>query len=179
MLINYYYQLIIKYDLVNKFIYKNIEELPKLEKISLNFRYDNNNFNLKSLAIAMLAIELITKQKGKLTHLKNTKLSVKVRKGYPVGCKVTLRKLTMYEFFFKLLVNIFPKTKNFYGITLEKNQISTLSFKLKNTSAFSELEKHHNLFRNLPLLDITFTTNTRTQKELLCLMISHKLPLIT
>jgi large subunit ribosomal protein L5 len=177
MLMNYY-QLVIKYDLINKFIYKNIEELPKLEKINLNFRYDNNNFNLKSLALAMMALELITKQKGKLTqHLNNnTKLSIKIRKGYPVGCKVTLRKLTMYEFFLKLLINIFPKIKNFYGVKIKKNLISTISFKLKNTSAFNELEKHHTLFKNLPFLEVTFVTNTKSQKELLYLIVSHKLP---
>lgn len=179
MLVNhYYYQLIIKYDLVNKFLYQNIEKLPKLTKISLNFGYDNKNFNLKSLALAMLALELITKQKGKLTSFKNTKISIKIRKGYPVGCKVTLRKTAMYEFFFKLLINVFPKIKNFYGITIKKNQTNAISFKLKNTSSFDELEKHHNIFKNLPLLDITFITNTQNQKELLYLIISHKLPLL-
>jgi large subunit ribosomal protein L5 len=178
MLINYYYQLIVKYDLINKFIYKNTEKLPKLKKISLNFGYDNKNFNLKSLALAMLALELITKQEGKLTQFKTTKISIKIRKGYPVGCKITLRKTTMYEFFFKLLINVFPKIKNFYGIKIKKNVTNTISFKLKNTSSFDELEKHHNLFKNLPLLDITFVTTTKNQKELLYLVISHKLPLL-
>jgi large subunit ribosomal protein L5 len=178
LLMNCYYKLVLKYDLLNKFTYKNIEEVPKLKKISLNFKYDNKSFNMKSLALTMLALELIAKQKGKLTSLKNTKISIKIRKGYPVGCKVTLRKTIMTEFFFKLLINVFPKIKNFYGVRIKKSQINTISFKLANSSSFDELERHHNLFKNLPLLDITFVTTTKNQKELLYLVISHKLPLL-
>ena len=75
-----YYELVIKYDFINKFFYENIEEIPKIKKINLNFGYNNNSLNLKNLAIAILSLELITKQKGELTHLKNTKLSIKIRK---------------------------------------------------------------------------------------------------
>jgi large subunit ribosomal protein L5 len=179
-LINYYYKLIIKHDLVNKFLYKNINELPKLKKINLNFYYDNKNFNLKNLGLSMLALELITNQKGKLTHLKNPKLSIKIRKGHPVGCKITLEKKSMYEFFFNLLTNILPKIKNFSAVKIKHNhhQVKTVSFKITNISITKELEKHHNLFKGLPKLGITFVTNTKNQKELFFLLVSHKLPLI-
>jgi len=173
----YYYKLIIKQDLINKLLYTNAKELAKIRKINLNFGYDNKNFNLKSAAFAMLALELITKQEGKLTCLKNTKPVIKIRKGYPVGCKITLKKTAVYEFFFKLLVSSLPKLKNFYGIMVKTRQTKTLSFKLMSAFIFDELEKQHNIFKNLPTLDVTFVTNTRNPKELYFLIMSHKLPL--
>ena len=174
-----YYELVIKYDFINKFLYENLEEIPKIKKINLNFGYNNNSLNLKNLAIAILSLELITKQKGELTHLKNTKLSIKIRKGYPVGCKITLRKTAMYEFFFKLLTEVLPQIKNFYGIKVKRSQINSISFKLINAILFNELERHHGLFKTLPILDITIITNTKNQEELLFLINSHKLPLLT
>jgi large subunit ribosomal protein L5 len=178
LLLKDYYKLIIKYDLINKFTYKNLKKLPKIKKISINICYNNKNFDLKNLAQAILSLELITKQKGKITFLKNLKISVKIRKGYPVGCKVTLKKNAIYHFFFNLLTNVLPKTKNFYGININKNVTNTISFKITNIFVFNEIEKHHNIFKNVPVFDVTFVTNTKTQKELLYLLHSHKLPII-
>jgi large subunit ribosomal protein L5 len=178
LLIKYHYQSIIKYDLINKFLYKNVTELPKLKKINLNFKCNNKNLNIKSLSVAMLSLELITNQKGKITKYKNTNLILKIRKGHPIGCKITLKKKIMHDFFFKLLVDIFPKIKNFHGIKIFATKRNTIFYKFKNTSIFPELEKQHNIFKNLSFLDITFVTNTKTKKEFLFLLDSHKLPLL-
>jgi large subunit ribosomal protein L5 len=93
-----YYINIIKYDLVNKFYYKNHKKIPKLNKIILNFNCKNINFKL--LISSIIALELITTQKSIITSSKKSNITLKIRKGNPIGCKVTLRKEKMYFFFF-------------------------------------------------------------------------------
>jgi large subunit ribosomal protein L5 len=181
---NYYYKLIIKQDLINKFLYKNIKTIPKLKTINLSFGHEMKNFNLKEMAITMLSLELISGQKGKLAHLKNTTKAgaKKIRRGYPVGCKITLQKKSMYSFFFNLLASVLPKIKNFSGIeTTKKNRQlikNAISFNLNSAFVFDELDKNHNLFKNLPLLNIALVTNTKTNKEMFYLFVALKLPLI-
>jgi len=179
LLLKHYYKSIIKHESINKFFYKNLNNLPKIKKITLNLGCNTNSYNLKNLATIALSLELVAKQKGKITLLKSSKISVKIRKGYPVGCKITLRKNTMHDFFFKLLTDTLPKIKHFFGISLKKKSKNTVSFKLINVSSFNELEKHHNIFKNLQVLDITFVTNTTNHKELLYLLHSYRLPILT
>lgn len=176
--LNTYYQNIIQYDVINKFNYKHIKTLPKLEQIVLNFGC--KNFNIKKLATALLALELITAKRGELTTAKNSNILLKIRKGNPVGCKIILKKRIMYNFFTKFIVDVFPKIKNFTPFKIQKNKLKKKSFstKLANTLIFSELEQNYYLFNSLPNLDITIVTNTKNQKELIFLLNSFKLPVI-
>lgn len=175
-LLKNYYEKTIKYDLINKFTYKQLKKVPKLKKINLNFGC--NNFDCKSLASTMLAFELITNKQGKLTSLRQPNLLLKIKKGSPVGCSLTLYKTDSYNFCFKLIDEIFPNLKEFKGLVINKKQkISTFSFTIKELITFNELEAHFYLFSNLPKLNITLLTNTQTQKELLYLLKSLKFPL--
>jgi large subunit ribosomal protein L5 len=169
-----YYQSVIQYDLINKFQYKNLQNLPKLQKIVLNFGYKNPN--IKILASSLLSLELITTKRGTLTIANNSYLLLKLRKGNPVGCKVILKKTLMYHFFTKLLVDIFPQMKEFKEFDLRSPHLQppTFSYQLKNAYIFLELEQNYNLFSNLSNLNITIVTNTKTQKELLFLLNSFK-----
>ena len=171
-----YYQSVIQYDLINKFQYKNLQNLPKLEKIVLHFSY--NNPNIKILASSLLSLELITTKRGTLTTAKNSHILLKLRKGNPVGCKVILQKTLMYHFFTKLLVDIIPQMKEFKKIDFQSDilQPVVLPYQLKNVFAFSELEQNYNLFNNLSNLNIIIVTNIMTKKELLFLFNSFKLP---
>jgi large subunit ribosomal protein L5 len=170
-----YYQSVIQYDLINKFQYKNLQDLPKLQKIVLHFGYKNPN--IKILASSLLSLELITTKRGTLTTANNSHILLKLRKGNPVGCKVILKKTLMYHFFTKLLVDIFPQMKEFKESDLRSPilQPFTFSCQLKNAFIFLELEQNYNLFSNLSNLNITIVTNTKTQKELLFLLNSFKL----
>jgi large subunit ribosomal protein L5 len=172
-----YYQNIIQYDLINKFHYKNLQKLPKLQKIVLNFGYKNPN--LKNLASALLFLELITTKRGVITTAKGPHILLKIKKGNPVGCKVILKKNLMYSFFTRLLIDIYPQIKEFKNYTIQKKnqQSNTFSYQLKNTFIFLELERNYNLFSNLSNLTITIVTNTKTQNELLFLLNSFKLPI--
>lgn len=173
-----YYKKIIKEDLVNRFFYNRIEDIPQIKKMTLNFGC--KSFEIKNLAASLLSLELITVKQGVITKSKRANVLLKIRKGNPVGCIVVLRKTQMYNFFLKLLVDIFPNLKDFKGITIAKRLgYNNFSFTLKDFITFKELEKQFYLFSNLPPLNITFVTNIGTRKELLYLLNAFKLPLIS
>ena len=177
--LEYYYKTIIKYDLINKFSYSNIKKIPELKKIVLNFGCKSSE--IKELATSLLALELIinTNTPIFLTKSKQPNVLLKIRKGAPVGCKVILKKKTMYDFFLKLITEILPNLKNFEGINFKKSITnSNFSFTLKNLVTFKELETYFYLFEKLPPLNITIITNTSTKKELFFLINSFKLPLL-
>ena len=94
--LEYYYNNVIKFDLINRFNYKNLKNIPKLEKIVLNFGC--KTFELKKLSLSLLSLQLITDKKGILTVSKKPNIVLKIRKGNPVGCKVILTKnLILYH----------------------------------------------------------------------------------
>ena len=172
-----YYKKVIRYDLINKFSYTHLEEIPQLKKIILNFGC--KTFEIKRVSAALLSLGLITKKRGALTRSKRANILLKIRKGNPVGCVVVLRKKAMYTFLLKLVTEVFPNLKDFKGINIS-NKLSTTSFSftLSDLINFKELEKQFYLFINLPPLNITFITNVKTKQELLYLLNSFKLPLI-
>ena len=174
---NNYNQNIVKYDLLNKFHYTNVNQLPKFEKIVLNF--GSKKTELKLLGSTLMALELITSQKGKTTNSSIPNISLKIKKGNPVGCKVTLRRTSMYSFLTKLNNEVFPKIKEFDGFRLAKlsSDFKTVSFKLTNCLFFPELESHYQYFNKLPSLDITIVSNVTKSQELYFLLKSFKFPI--
>jgi large subunit ribosomal protein L5 len=172
-----YYKKVIRHDLINKFLYYNLDDIPELKKIILNFGC--KNFAIKNVAASLLALELITTKQGTITKAKRANILLKVRKGQPVGCVVVLRKIKMYHFFLKLLTQVFPNLKDFKGINVSKKlNGNSFSLTLVDLINFKELEKQFYLFTNLPPLNIILITNTKTQKELIFLLNSFKVPLL-
>lgn len=169
-----FYNKTIKYELINKFIYNNTNKLPKIEKIILNFGC--KTADIKQLSSGLLALELITSQKGKLTTTRHSNILFKIRKGNPTGCKVTLSKFQILNFISTIMIEILPKLKNFSGFS-KKNNKNVFSYKLTETFSFSELENHYYLFNSLPNLNITIITNSKTKEEMLVLLNSFKFPL--
>lgn len=174
--LKYYNENIIKHDLLNKFIYKKSSEIPELKTIVLNFGC--KNFSMEKFAITILALEIITNKKSTITTAKHPNVLLKIQKGQPAGCKVILlEKELVHNFLNKLLLEIFPKLKNFLGLNLQiKN--SSFSFKLSsNELVLQELEEQYPLFANLPNLDIQISTNSQNSKELLFLIKALKFPI--
>lgn len=167
-----YYYNILKYDLINKFNYTNLKEIPKLKEIILNFGC--KSFELKILITSLLALQLITKKKGKLTTSKKSNILLKIRKGNPVGCKIILKKEFMYKFFTKFILKILPRLKTEISTKKLKN-IKVLTYHIKNILIFKELEKNYNIFNNIQSLNITILTNVKTKKELFFLLNSFKI----
>ena len=175
-LINHYYNQIITYDFLNKFNYKNINKIPKIKKIVLNFNC--KNFDIKKIARAILALELISTTKSVVTKSKKISLNLKIRKGHPVGCKVIIKKKNLENFLLKLLNSIFPELKNFKGLTQQTNNINSFSFSLKDLINFDELNYNFYLFSQIPSLNITLIYNTTKPKELIFFLNSLKIPLL-
>lgn len=160
----------LKYDQINKFTYKNTEELPKLKKIILNLGCKNNSSN--QIATNLLALEFISCKKSFITCAKRPNITFKIRKGNPSGCKTVFRKRGMFEFFTKMSTEIFPNIKNFQGI-ITKNCLkhkNAVTYQLKHVLNFIEIERHYSFFKNITDLKITFVTNSKKEGEMLFLL---------
>ena len=169
-MLNYFYQNIIKYDLLNKFKYFVLKNIPKIVKMVLNFNL--KNFRLKEITNFLLILELITFKKNNLVKLKTFNCQIKIKKGNIVGCNIILYKKELYYFLNKLIFEIFPKNNNcFFNL---KNNLE-LSFKLKNLISFFEIEKKYYLFNVLSDFNVFILTTTKTQIELVFLLSCIKL----
>jgi large subunit ribosomal protein L5 len=168
--IKHYEKNIVKYDLINKFFYKNPKDLPRLLFLSIRFDFKKYNFNL--MIASLLALELITLQKSNIIKSKSSNISLKIRKGDPVGCIVRLRSSNLNEFLIKILnyntmcCQLKPQK--------DKKNMST-SFKITNVLVFKELEQNYQFFKNLPELSLTLTTTTEKINEFNFLLKSYKL----
>ena len=133
---NYHSLKTIKSDFLIKFNYKNIFLSPQIDKLILNFGIKELNF--KNILPTLTSLELITNQKTILTCSKMSNISLKIRKGVPVGCKVTLRNLNMSLFLSKVILIIFPSIKLFEGIPFKKSieQYKSFSFCLDDALIF-------------------------------------------
>ena len=167
-----YNKTVIKYDLINKFNYKNITELPKLKKIILNFK--TKNFKTKTFAATLFAIEFITLKNCNFTNSKKPNIFLKIQKGHPVGGKVILKKTIMYHFLSLLIIEIFPKinhnTKKFKP-SIKNNFSIQIN---QDNLYFSNLKEHYNLSDLIPYITVTLTTNSKNQTELFFLLKSLK-----
>ncbi len=165
-------------EFINKFIYSNTKQIPKIKKIILNFGCKTTD--IKSLTASLLALELITYQKSKFTTTNYPNILLKLRKGNPVGCKVELRNQKMFYFLENLLINIFPKMRHFNGLKFNiRNSNKAYSFKIKDNFIFKPVEEHYYLFSNLPPLNVTLLTTSKKQLELNFLIKSFQFPLYT
>ncbi len=174
--LEHYYEKTIKYDLINKFNIKNTKKIPKLEKIVLNFGCKSSE--ITQLAPVLLFLEMVTNKRGSVTKSNKANSILKIRKGYPVGCKIVLRKTEMYYFLDRLLYEIFPKIREFEK-TVIRSKIGkkTLSYKIADLLVFNELEEHYSVFPSkLPPLDITLVSNTEFNEEMSFLIKSLKIP---
>ena len=166
---------IIKHDLINKYRYKNINELPKLKKIILSFSC--TSFTIQKFATTILALEIIASKKSSLTTSKSANVFLKIQKGQPSGCKVVLKPQYIYQFLEKLILEILPNINSFSGFKVQ-TKVSTLSLKLFSRELLlKELENQYPLFDNLPVLDIHIITTAKNAKECLFVVKTFKIPL--
>ena len=159
-----YYHTIICQDLLLKNNYTNIFEIPTLEKIVINTTSSAFVADRKNLIPALLALELITGQKAKLTCAKNSVASFKIRKNQLLGCKVTLRKKYLYNFLTIFLSIVLPKLRDFSGISKKSLDTSgNLSFGFTNILAFPHLENHFEFFQNVRGMNLNFSSTQGSQ----------------
>jgi len=160
----------VKYDLINKFYYKNIKKLPELKKIVFNFGCKSTH--IKKLAASLLALELITEKKGSIRRSKKPNLTLRVKKGNPTGCIVTLNKNHLkinfiYKMLFEILTQIKLKHSNEFSLKSMRNGVS-FACTIKNPSNYFRcLKDHYNLFNDLSHLNVIIITDSLKKKEAL------------
>jgi len=144
--------------------YKNKYQVPKLEKIVINMGVGEATQNIKILDQAVNDLSMITGQRPVLTRAKGAISNFKLRKGMPIGCKVTLRGDRMYEFFDRLVSIALPRVRDFNGVP--KNSFDgsgNYTLGIKEHIIFPEVD-YDKIIQVLGM-DITFVTNTKSDKD--------------
>ncbi|WP_315118768.1 50S ribosomal protein L5 [uncultured Clostridium sp.] len=150
--------------LMEKFGYKNIMEVPKLEKIVINMGVGEAKENPKSLESAVSDLSIIAGQKPILTRAKKSIANFKLRENMAIGCKVTLRKVKMYEFADRLMNVALPRVRDFRGISDKSfDGRGNYSLGIKEQLIFPEIE--YDKIDKLRGMDIVFVTNAKTDEE--------------
>ena len=162
-------------DLMSKHNYKNIMEVPKLEKIVVNIGCGDATTNSKLLEGAMRDLEIITGQKPVATKAKKSIAGFKIREGQAIGCKVTLRGENMYNFLDKLISITLPRVRDFRGISPKSfDGRGNYTLGLNEQLIFSEIE-YDNVVK-VRGMDIVFVTTAKTNEEALSLLKGFGMP---
>ena len=147
-----------------KFNYKNVMEIPKLEKVTINIGLGAAVQNPKALDAAVNDLTLIAGQKPVITRAKKSIAAFKVREGMPVGVKVTLRGERMYEFVDKLLNVALPRVRDFRGVSPKSfDGRGNYSLWLKEQLLFPEID--YDKIDKVRGLEVVFTTTAKTDEE--------------
>jgi len=157
-----HYQNITTYDLITKINFKNVYEIPKINKISLNIGFKNANIDKKKLINIIILLKLITNQKPIVTKSKKNNIFLKIKKNSIIGCKVTLRKKNINFFLEKIFIFILP---NMHEIKYNINNNNILNFQIKDILNFFELKTEFLKFKDIPPLDISIHLNSKTNIE--------------
>ena len=150
--------------MIKKFGYKNIMEVPKLDKIVINMGVGEAKDNAKALESAVKDMETITGQKAVLTRAKNSIANFKIREGMPIGCKVTLRGEKMYDFADRLINLALPRVRDFRGVNPNAfDGRGNYALGIKEQIIFPEIE--YDKVDKVRGMDIIFVTTAKTDEE--------------
>ena len=150
--------------LMEKFGYKNIMEVPKLEKIVLNMGVGEAKDNSKVLDAAVSDMQLIAGQKPVITRAKKSVANFKLRENMPIGCKVTLRKTQMFEFADKLMNIALPRVRDFRGASSKAfDGRGNYAIGVKEQLIFPEID--YDKIDKIRGMDIIFVTTAKTDEE--------------
>ena len=154
----------IKDAMVKKFGYKNVMEIPKLDKVVVNMGVGEAKENAKILEAAMGDMEIITGQKPVATRSKNSIANFKIREGMPIGCKVTLRGEKMYEFVDRLVNLALPRVRDLRGVNPNAfDGRGNYALGIKEQLIFPEIE--YDKIDKVRGMDIIFVTTAKTDEE--------------
>ena len=154
----------IKDAMVKKFGYKNVMQIPKLDKIVINMGVGEAKENAKVLDNAIKDLETITGQKAVVTRAKKSVANFKLREGMPIGCKVTLRGEKMYEFTDRLVNLALPRVRDFRGVNPDAfDGRGNYALGIKEQLIFPEIE--YDKVDKVRGMDIIFVTTAETDEE--------------
>ena len=151
-------------NMTKKFGYKNVMQVPKLDKIVVNMGVGEAKENAKILESAVKDMEAITGQKAVLTKAKNSIANFKIREGMSIGCKVTLRGEKMYEFLDRLVNLALPRVRDFRGVNPDSfDGRGNYALGIKEQIIFPEIE--YDKVDKVRGMDIIFVTTANTDEE--------------
>jgi large subunit ribosomal protein L5 len=150
--------------MMKEFSYKNVMEVPKVQKVVLNVGLGEAIQNIKLLDAAQRELSLITGQKAVVTKAKKSIASFKLRKGVPIGCKVTLRGNMMYEFLDRLIGLAIPRIRDFKGVSGRSfDGRGNYSLGFKEQFIFPEID--YDKVEMVHGIDVTICTTAKTDRE--------------
>ena len=171
----YYKNNVIK-ELTDQFGYKSCMQVPKITKVTLNMGLGEAVADKKIIENALDDMTKIAGQKPIVTKARKSVANFKVREGWPIGCKVTLRRQRMYEFLERLISIAIPRIRDFRGLNAKSfDGRGNYSMGIKEQIIFPEID--FDKIDSLRGMDITITTSARTNEEARALLTSFKLPI--
>ena len=161
--------------MIKKFGYKNIMEVPKLDKVVINMGVGEAKDNAKLLESAIADMEKIAGQKTVVTRAKNSVANFKIREGMPIGCKVTLRGEKMYEFVDRLINLSLPRVRDFRGVNPNAfDGRGNYALGIKEQLIFPEIE--YDKIDKVRGMDVIFVTTAKTDEEARELLTQFNMP---
>ena len=161
--------------MIKKFGYKNIMEVPKLDKVVINMGVGEAKDNAKLLESAIADMEKIAGQKAVVTRAQNSVANFKIREGMPIGCKVTLRGEKMYEFVDRLINLSLPRVRDFRGVNPNAfDGRGNYALGIKEQLIFPEIE--YDKIDKVRGMDVIFVTTAKTDEEARELLTQFNMP---
>jgi|TARA_B100001079_G_scaffold62873_1_gene53463 large subunit ribosomal protein L5 len=162
--------------LKKRFGYRNVMEVPHISVISINMGIGDAKTNPKALENAVEELSLITGQKAVVTRSRKDISNFKIRKGFPVGCKVTIRGNRMYEFLERLISIALPRTRDFNGLSFKSfDRKGNYSFGVIEQIVFTEID--YDKIDAIRGMDVTIATSANSDDEAYWLLKEFGFPL--
>ena len=150
--------------LMKRFNYKNVMQVPRLDKIVINMGLGEAIQNIKILESAAQEMAVITGQKPVITKAKKSIAQFKLRKGVPIGCRVTLREERMYEFFNRLVNTALPRVRDFKGVSGKSfDGRGNYALGIREQLIFPEI--HYDKIDKVKGMNIVIATTAKTDEE--------------
>lgn len=170
-----YYKETVVTELKEEFKYKSIMQVPRIEKITLNMGVGEAINDKKLLENAASDMTTITGQKPLITKARRSVAGFKIREGYPIGCKVTLRGERMWDFFERLISIAIPRVRDFRGLSPKSfDGRGNYSMGVREQIIFPEID--YDKVDRIRGLDITITTSAATDEEGQALLTAFNFP---
>jgi len=170
-----HYRGVVVQDLIQKFGYKSVMQVPRLRKIVLNMGVGEAVGDKKIMDNAVGDLTKISGQKPVVTLARTSIATFKIRKGYPVGCTVTLRGKRMYEFLDRLISVAIPRIRDFRGVSARSfDGRGNFNMGVKEQIIFPEIE--YDKIDALRGLNITIATSAKTDEEAKALLAAFNFP---
>ena len=174
--LNQYYNEVVVPQLMKKFSYTSIMQVPKITKITLNMGVGEAVADKKVLNFAIEDMTRIAGQKPVTTLARKSIAGFKIREGWPIGCKVTLRRQRMYEFLDRLVTITLPRVRDFRGLSAKSfDGTGNYAFGLSEQIVFPEID--FDKIDTIRGLDICISTSAKTDAEAKALLEAFNFPL--